>query len=145
VPGVQDGERVAVKMSLPITFRLSPAEPEEPVDVELVKRQIADGTYQFSGRTWTAVSETSYHGQVFDRNGDLVKEGWITFEKYDVRFPIMDRSSGSQDRALSYYLILPEGTWKATVSTDNDSFDTTFVVDEKGNFEKDLRPPGGGQ
>jgi TonB family protein len=141
VPGVQDGVRVPVKMSLPITFRLHPAEPQPPVDVELVKRQLADGTYEFNGRTWNAVSEAGYSGRVFGADGQPLSEGWIQLENYDARFPIFGGGSNVPPEYVgTYRLVLPKGTWTATIVTPSETWKTTFVVDEKGNFEKDLRP-----
>ena len=134
VPGVQDGKRVPVKMSLPITFKSDNPNAVDPFDPSRLREQLDNGTFEFDLMNWRVVSDATVMGFVLDRNGNKIRDARIRLINYPVT-AMMREGQG-------YVLRIPHGTWTIEIEANGNTWQETITVGERERQTLDLREPG---
>jgi len=133
VPGVQAGKRVPVKMSLPVTFKSNNPEAVDPFDPGKIRRELENGTYEYTPQSWQTVSVGMVSGGILDRNGNQIANALVRLVEYPV--------SGIVRPNGQYFLRLPQGTWTVEIQTEGGTWQQTVTVQERRPIKLDLREP----
>jgi len=139
VPGVQAGERVPVKMSLPITIKSDNPQAQgiqaplpsilDPIEI---RKQIDNGTYQFDSRNWSIVADASIEGTAIDREGIKLESGIFLIPKFRYAVQILDGQ---------YFMRLPYGTWTVLIAVDDKAWEETITLGKGEQLKRDFREP----